>query len=137
MALSIAGVGILAGTLGVALLLAERSGDTNPKANPQPNQLPNPYGLECPEGDLIADVENEVAVTAEGGAPTARGALNRHLRNEPGLMAATPRENPNRSNEVEIEFVFEAEGARIGRAVVESLLGNWYVTSYVACSSAQ
>jgi hypothetical protein len=129
--LGVALFGALAAALGITLLAFGRS----------EGQLPPPglYGLQCPAGDLIADVDIDFFPTEAGGAPTAIDALNKGvITDEPGLMSANVQQNPDASTGSEVEFFFEqSDGARIGRATVEKIDGNWYVTRYTACSSAQ
>jgi hypothetical protein len=122
--------------LGLATLASRRS---PPRQSGEPSQSPSeqaPFGLDCPPGDLIADVEREI-LPLENGPSSPRAALSAGLENEEGLSAATPQEDPKNTTGTEVEFVFEDNGATIGWATVEKLEGSWYVTSYVACSSAQ
>lgn len=118
-------------TLGIGLLASGRSEDAAP--------LPRPYGLQCPARDMIADVDIDQFFSEAAGAPTPIEALSKGvITEESGLMSAQVRRNPNRASGAEVEFFFEHEdGSRIGRATVERVDGNWYVTRYTACSSAQ
>jgi len=135
------GVGAAFATAIAGIVVAtEGQFSTGPAASsaapePEPPLIPNPYGLECPPEDMIASVDNEI-LGLRNPPQTPRDGLEVGLAE--GLKTRSARINPNAASSTEVEFLFEADdGTRIGRAVVEKIQGGWYVTRYVACSSAE
>lgn len=136
------GVGVaFAAAIAGIVLATQGQFSTRPAASPAAPELersffPNPYGLECPPEDMIADVDIEI-LPLRSGPPTPRDALALSLGDKEGLMSASAKMDDNAHTSDEVEFIFEADdGATVGRATVSEFDGDWYVTRYSACNSA-
>jgi hypothetical protein len=141
---------VLAGLSMVSVVLLTGTSTSQSPEEPAPVKLDaaGEVLLECPEGDLIANVAFDRAILPDGGSSSPEAAVAKTLSvTAPGVLSASPTPAPSpttdpsvfetsgSSSSSEAELVYVGDGNQIADVRLVGYPDNWYVGSYRACGS--